>query len=145
MGRPTILTDDIRDKLCALIAQGLPKTKACWLVGIDERTMYQWIEQGSANDAVEPYLSFAHALKKAEADATVYFFGEIKDAKAGDWQKWARIWEGLQPDVFARMPAYRVEVTGANGGPIESVSGIMGVSDAEIERLASGKGKRKST
>jgi hypothetical protein len=145
MGRPTDLTPEVAAQICADVAQGLPKEKVCWAAGVSEQTLYRWIEWGTADDAKEPYRSFCEALKKAEAEATRYFYKEIKDAKAGEWQKWARIWEGLQPSVFARMPAYRVEVTGANGGPIESVTNVVGASDEEIERLAAGKGKRKST
>ena len=113
MGRPTLLTQEIQDKLCTLIAQGLPKERACWLVGISDVSMYTWVQKGQ-EDPDSAYGAFASALKKAEAEATLYFYDQIKAGKAGEWQKWARIWEGLQPSVFAR----RIEVSGDPDKPI---------------------------
>jgi hypothetical protein len=146
MGRPTILTQEITQQLCAHIERGLPKEKACYLVGIDERTLHLWIEKGSAEDAEEIYVALMRSVKSSEARFAQSALGNMADlAKAGNknWTAYGWMLERLQPGSFAKVD--RLEVTGKEGGPIESVTNVVGASDEEIERLAAGKGKRKST
>ena len=117
MARPTILTQEIQDKLCALIAQGIPKDKACWSVGIDDSTLFQWIEKGMQPEQPnQAYVAFVDAIKKAEFEFVQSTIRKIEAAEPGHWQKWMTLGERLQPSVFGRTE--RVQVSGNPDQPI---------------------------
>ena len=144
MGRPTDLTPELGNQICDYIARGVPKQQAAALAGIDETTLYDWINKGTGDEAKECYAVFAQSVKLAESRFVLLTIDRVEgETDPKMWAKWMTLGERLQPGVFAKVD--RVQLTGKDGGPVESVSGIMGVSDAEIERLASGKKRLKST
>ena len=54
-GRPTMLTPELREELCAHLAQGAPVKTACEAVGISRATYYGWRAQGKkARDEPPP-------------------------------------------------------------------------------------------
>ena len=57
MGRPTLLTSELREALCDHLAQGAHIKTACQAVGISPATYYAWRAQGiSARDEPPPSL-----------------------------------------------------------------------------------------
>ena len=46
MGRPTLLTPELRETLCGHLAQGAHVKTACQAVGISERSYYDWKARG---------------------------------------------------------------------------------------------------
>ena len=56
-GRPTMLTPELREELCAHLAQGAPIKTACQAVGISKATYYSWRTRGKkARDEPPPTL-----------------------------------------------------------------------------------------
>ena len=58
------LTADLQNKLCAQIADGMNKIDACAVVGIDRKTLYNWLKKGAAKET-ERYTDFYNAYQLA--------------------------------------------------------------------------------
>ncbi len=58
------LTADLQNKLCAQIAEGMNKIDACAVVGIDRKTLYNWLKKGAAKET-EQYTDFYNAYQLA--------------------------------------------------------------------------------
>ena len=60
LGRSLMLTPELREELCAHLAQGAPVKTACQAVGISEATYYSWRAQGKkARDEPPPSLELS--------------------------------------------------------------------------------------
>lgn len=102
MGRKTILTKDLIERICKSIREGNYKNVACQAVGIGESTFYSWLAKGEANKA-GLYVEFVEAIKKAEAEAEQAHVGVIKDAaNSGTWQASAWYLERKHPERWAK-------------------------------------------
>ena len=58
------LTAELQNKLCAQIAEGMNKIDACAVVGIDRKTLYNWLKKGAAKET-EQYTDFYNAYQLA--------------------------------------------------------------------------------
>ncbi len=58
------LTAELQNKLCAQIAEGMNKIDACAVVGIDRKTLYNWLKKGAAKET-ERYTDFYNAYQLA--------------------------------------------------------------------------------
>ncbi|MFD9948765.1 hypothetical protein ACFWYW_47065 [Nonomuraea sp. NPDC059023] len=94
LGRPTKLTLELQEELCAHLRKGNYLNAACALVGIHESTVYRWLERGEAaavredeHGDLEPdvlYREFFRAAARAKAEAEAMFVSVIvEDAKGG--------------------------------------------------------------
>lgn len=54
--------------------------------GICRKTFYNWMHLGEADDATEPYLSFASDVRKAEAESEADAVKVLHAAKYEDWK-----------------------------------------------------------
>jgi hypothetical protein len=65
VGRPTVMSKDVQDRLIELIGSGVPNTDACVDVGIDQKTLYNTLQR-------DPEFFQRYDLaKKATVDALV--------------------------------------------------------------------------
>ena len=71
VGRPTMYSDELGDKICEGIAEGLSLVKICKAKGMPApRTIYKWRRE---NDV------FMHNYARAREDAADHFVQEIKE------------------------------------------------------------------
>lgn len=82
-GRPTILTDELRDELCAHIESPMAVRHACAMVGISERTFYNWMERGEDDDASPEFVQFVQAVGRARARAAQTLIDTITQHATG--------------------------------------------------------------
>jgi len=83
--RPTLLTDDLRDRLCQALSAGPARRNACESVGIGLRTFQLWLAKWWKGEDAVCVALLAH-VKKAEADAVAFHVGRIRLAsQAGTW------------------------------------------------------------
>lgn len=126
-GRPSKLTPQVQERLLHAVRLGLDKTLCCKYAGISVESLRQWQlrgERGHAKDA--PYVEFLAAFTRAEAETAARWAAVIEkavvgDAKANvppDWRAAAWKLERRYPAAFGKSA---VEVTGAEGGPLEIV------------------------
>jgi hypothetical protein len=112
-GRPTKFCKEIADNIAGLISHGMPITYASAVAGISHETYHTWQRK---------YSQFREQIAAARARGIAARLAVISKAiDAGDVR--AAMWwlEHVHPEHFARN---RVEVTGANGGPLTAGIGI---------------------
>ena len=106
-GRRSKYTPETVDKITQAIRLGATYKLACDYAGISEETFNQW-----RNNKPE----FSDAIKEAEGKGAVLWLGKIEQAASdGNWQAAAWKLERRYPAMYGRQ---RLELTGANGGPV---------------------------
>lgn len=146
-GRPTKFTPDRTERLIEAIRAGNYRITACQYAGISKHTLRNWIAIAQGPDAPPEYLDFLDALEKAEAEAEAYDLALIRNAARGEkdangeyttkpqWQAAAWRLERKNPERWGRRDATKIELTGADGGPVD-MNVTLGVDDTAIMGLA---------
>lgn len=145
-GRPTDLTPEIQEALCAAIDKGVPIRYACALAEVGVSTFYGWIEKGERDEKsgeTSAYSDFANAVTRARARKTerllvklekyaneTNFVTGMHDLKGLIW-----LLERTEQQDFA--PRQKTEISGPNGGPVQ-------MSLADVVRLAAETDEKES-
>jgi hypothetical protein len=95
MARPTKLTDDIRDRLAALLRAGVGVDAAARAVGIAPATYRAWMQRGQCNgDSNAPYRAFRLAVERAYAEHEVMLVAHLNRAvRRRSWRAAAALLE----------------------------------------------------
>ena len=152
-GRPSKFTPERTEKVLHALRAGNYRETACRYAGISYTTFRKWLMTAEQPDAPPEYIEFAEAVEKAEADAEIFDLAIIRRASQdqhddngdlvskGSWQAAAWIRERKNPERWGRREATKVEVTGAEGGPVQmQVSHLVDVT--AIEGLAAALERR---
>lgn len=111
-GRRTKATDARVGALLNALRAGNTRQASAAYAEINRATFYRWMDADA---------SLRDSIEKAEAEAEVRFAAQVaRAATNGTWQAAAWWLERRRPSDFALRS--RVEMTGKDGGPIESVS-----------------------
>ena len=118
-GRPTKLTSELQEKLCALLSEGWFLRHACAEVEIDEHTALDWIKAGQSETASQELQDFSSTCTRARASGERKLLEEMHAfaVESLDWKMTAWKLERLNREVYHLST--KTEVTGANGGPIQ--------------------------
>jgi hypothetical protein len=112
-GRPTKLDDvRMRSRLIQLIGTGLPQKHACAAVGVSVPAFCEYREK---------HEWFRDELETAIANGLEARLQVIEAAAKKDWRAAAWYAEHVFPEHFSKQ---RIELTGANGGPLAAGIGI---------------------
>lgn len=100
LGRKTLLTPALQERICRLLSQGSAIKSACIICGVGERTFYDWRDKGKGGE--EPFARFFSAATRArethKADLIkVLLAAADKDARHAEW-----LLERQFPSEFAR-------------------------------------------
>jgi len=113
-GRPTKYTPDRVKKIIEAIKLGVAYVDAASYAGVGLATFNEWRDR---------YPEFAEAVEEAAGQAVVANMAKIqKAATEGSWQASAWILERRHPDRYGRT---RVELTGAEGGPVAIAANVV--------------------
>jgi len=149
MGRKAIINADKIKRIADFIAAGNHQNVAAKAHGVSESTHYAWLKRGEqerqrletvpgarpkASESV--YLEYLEAIERALAEAEASLVLNIRKAAAEPrtWQ--AAAWmltHGVARDRWKQVQ--RTEITGADGGPVQSES-KSAYTEAEIIALA---------
>lgn len=142
-GKPSIYTPEVADKILEQIAAGRPLVKICRAAGMPAyRTVREWIADDREGfkaryaTAKEDQADFLADELLLIADASVKCTTPEQIAAARlrvDVRKFSAA--KLKPRLYGEK--VQQEHTGAGGGPIQHVHSL---SDADLERIASGSG-----
>lgn len=122
----TVATTEIAEKLCKALEAGLPLRPACQAAGISRDAYYGWRERAAKGE--EPYATAVAAVDKARGVLQATLVGRVlalarsgtkNDTTKLNATKWAL--EKLFPEDFGN----RVEVTGAEGAPLQSGPAVI--------------------
>jgi hypothetical protein len=112
-GRPTKFNPKTVKRVLCCVEKGMPLSLASSAAGFSYTTL---------SDYRAKHPQFAEALKRSIAKGVEKRLKKIEDASdAGDWRASAWLLEHCQPEHFAKN---RIELTGANGGPLAAGIGI---------------------
>ena len=135
-----------RETLLKLISAGNYQRTACRAAGISEAQFYTWKRKGEeARDDLENGLE----LTETEEEL-VWFVNELDEARAkseaalvarwyteaadGDWRAAERFLAKAFPERWSD-PATRLEVTGANGGPVQQLQAhVHAIQEADQDK-----------
>lgn len=122
MARPSKRTPERQTAILNSLRVGNTRRAAAAAAEIDHATFYRWLDDDATlRDAVE----------KAEADAEQRFLGNIAKAAAeGTWQAAAWWLERRRPEEYRKREG--VELTGRDGGPIETADVTGTLTDADL-------------
>lgn len=116
-----------------LVRAGMRPSKAGQAVGLSRATVLTWINRGVAEQArieegQDPnpeehvYMQFSVDLAKAEAESQAgLVLAWFKEARQGDWKAAQAFLAKRFPDEWGDSNTLKVELSGANGGPIQAV------------------------
>lgn len=122
MARPTKRTPERQVAILNSLRLGNTRRAAAAFAEIDDNTFYRWL----ADDG-----TFRAAVEKAEADAETRFLGNIAKAAAdGTWTAAAWWLERRRYQDYRKREG--VELTGLDGGPIETADRTGTLSDADL-------------
>ena len=158
MGRPDRLTPEIQAKVVMYLKRGNYVETAAALAGVSRNAIKEWIRRGNDPHAPKKYRDFLGAVDAAIAEAEDRDIGRIDQAAAGwrearddkgnlimparapNWKAAAWRLERRHPRRWANKE--RLELTGADGGPIKVDEKAL---DQKIERFAGLLGFVKKT
>jgi hypothetical protein len=84
-GNRTALTPQLADQAVTLMRERwLWPNRIAVMIGVMPRTLFGWVERGVAEDAVEPYRSFADEFVLAEAQSAAALFDVVRQAAMGE-------------------------------------------------------------
>lgn len=106
MARTSKLTSELIEQICAFIENGNTNKDACYMVGISEATLYNWIAKASKLKKQTPdnaiYFELLESLKRAEARFRAYHISVINNASRRNWQASAWMLERRYPNEYGR-------------------------------------------
>ena len=100
MPTKTKLTPRVHQQIVSHILTGAYKEHAAAAAGISNATLYEWIRRGNLPKAVEPFKSFAIAVRVAEGEDIVNATKAITEAGGKDWKAVAWKLERKFPKQF---------------------------------------------
>lgn len=131
MSRPSKFTPEAQRIILEALRMGARREAAAKLAGVAPQTLSHWLSQKG-----EPWETFALEVDRAEGGAEVKAAGLVMKAaqKSPQWAAW---WlEHKHPEAWGR---HRVEVTGADGGPLAIDFNPRNLTDEQLARIAHGE------
>lgn len=130
-GRPTLLTEDLAERICDLVEGGAFIVHAAAEVGIGERTLLRWLSMGEKDDADELHRAFWQGCERARARAEARLWESIasksepspRAVNPGDWKADLERLRAMNPKRYRESK--HTEVTGADGGPVQVVAPVI--------------------
>lgn len=107
-GRPDALTPEAGEKILSAVRAGAFLKEAAEHAGVDERTVYRWLERGEQSGQPAKFGQFRQALMRARADAHVGAVAIIRRAMSEDWRAAAFYLERTDPKRWGRRTAHEV-------------------------------------
>lgn len=141
MGRPSLYSEAMAERICELIAEGVPVHKIAERNGMpSERAIYQWLSAHAefAQDYTRAREAYAHRLASEVIEIGDEAPETIKGVEKAALRCRNRIWaaERMAPKKYGALT--RTELTGADGGAIKTEQRVdlSGLSDAALAELA---------
>lgn len=126
VGRPSVLTPALQEKILEAIKAGLFRQQAADWAGIGQRTLFTWLQQGKAKPS-SPQGAFRQAVLKAEKAAEMRCSALIQQAAGKDWKAAAWFLERKFHSRWGRQQT--LQHTGAQGGPL--VVNVISLAEAD--------------
>jgi hypothetical protein len=132
MSRPSKLTVELEARVTNLVARGADPIDAFMLEGVSRSSFFEWRKQARLGE--EPFASLWHEVERAAAKRNVRLTLNVtRAALRGDTNAAFRILRAYRPDLYGDKA--RIEHTGADGRPIETLNASLVLSDRAADQL----------
>lgn len=121
-GRPSAYTPELGARIVAAVARLGFISLAAELNGVSRATVHRWTQRGEKGDP--EFADFAADVARAKAQFADLQLSRVDDAK---W-----VLERVDKETFAAPR--RIEVSGPDGGPIESTPRVLTQEAADLIR-----------
>lgn len=113
-GRPTDCTPELIERAGDLLAGGHPVRAMCRALRISPTSHYKWMERGEEGE--QPFADYVNAVRAGMSTAETIALQAVRAAIPSDFR--AATWwlEHVMQEDYGKQ---RMEVTGANGGPVQ--------------------------
>ena len=98
MGRPSKLDDLVAKRIVDLTAKGLPRNTVAKGAGIDDATLYRWLQRGA--DGEPGYREFCDRVRAAERKGEERLVEIMETHAEKHWQACAWLMERRNPEAF---------------------------------------------
>lgn len=145
MGRPSTYKPETGNKILELMANGMTLTEACDELGLYRSTVHRWAESNPsfATTLARAKLALAeHAFSQAHAIPKKLYESALNGEElSGPMVAAARLYtdslrwyaERLNPRDYAQQSKQSIELTGKNGGPIQTTALVFDSRDLSPE------------
>jgi hypothetical protein len=104
VARPSLLTDELQDRLVAMLRAGNVIHVACAAVGIDQRSYQRWMQRGGTGAKADArHREFRIQVERALAEAEARAVAQVARAAGEDWRAAAWWLERQFPDRWGRQ------------------------------------------
>lgn len=97
-GRPSVFAPERGQRICNMVAEGVPIATACRIEGIGKTTLYDWRKQGA--EGLEPFAEFARELRRAQDTCEATVTSRLVRATLMDWKAAAWWLERRRPKLY---------------------------------------------
>jgi len=151
MPRYTVLTPTVIEAVCEGIKKGNYISTVMKGVGVDPGNHWKWYKKGEKGEldskGSDIYIQYYQAVNKAEAEAEQRMIEQWKEFFPSDWRAIQTFMERRWSDRWGRNDKIRQELTGKDGGAIETENkhkhevDLSKLTDEELVQLESILGK----
>jgi hypothetical protein len=107
IGRPSLYSSRLADRICDAVARSVPIATACKAEGIGRRTLYDWRARGAAGES--PYAELEVQLQRSLALSESALLSFVTEGAAESWRAAAWLLERRFPKRYAQRQTVRVE------------------------------------
>jgi hypothetical protein len=133
VGRRTKLTDEVEQEILGAVRAGSFLTTAARRAGVSEKTVYEWLRLGRAENAPPRLAAFAVAFERAEAEGEIHCVGVIRRAiNGGDARLALELLARRHPERWAKT---RPPAAGEPVPEPEPALDLTELSDTDYETL----------
>lgn len=151
MPRPTLLTPTVIKEMADGIRNGNYATTVMKGLGLSPGNHWKWYEKGKNGEldsqGSDIYIKYFDAINEAEAEAEQRMIGQWTEFFPNDWRAIQTFMERRWGDRWGRNDKVRQELTGKDGGAIETdnkhkvTKDLSELTDEELMQLESILGK----
>lgn len=136
----TKYSPEVHKRIVDCVRDGNYRKVAAGAGGIAEQTLMDWLEAGRAG--TEPFAALLRDIEDAEREAEAEMVLVVRENAKEDWHAASWYLARKHPDRWGQTQ--KTELTGANGGPVQTLD-VTKLSDDELERrIAELSGTRTS-
>ena len=133
-GRPSGLTDEVREGLLQAFRLGATVKIATGAVGVSETSFYAWMAKGIEAKTGQ-FAEFADAVHRARQRGDLELLALVRKAAKGDGRLALDLLARRHPEAFARKDRTTVRHTGHDGGPVKVAAMVANLGDMSPDQL----------
>lgn len=126
------LTPERYEAIVKYVRAGACINHAANAVGIDDKTLYEWLKRGAA-EPESVYALFLDDFRRAKSFSIIKNLKIVQTAADDDWTAAKWLLQVLDPEIYGNKSVLKTEISGPDG---ETIKHELIISDEELKKLA---------